>query len=172
MIIIGVRNAKSRFLDIGKMSGSRVLMQPVLSICSFLMSSLPFTGYLKNTNENLQKILFSCNYSHNFTPKRNELRHYCCLSQLALYKQEQSVDIAKKPPVYHDRLKGLSTSKVAWEWFTMVEGWFVWANYCVQQYLILPASPMRGHGGHRRTCQLPTYFLLDFHQVQKESGRE
>jgi hypothetical protein len=32
MTIIGVWNAKSRFLDIGKMSGSRVLMQPVLSM--------------------------------------------------------------------------------------------------------------------------------------------
>jgi hypothetical protein len=28
--------------------------------CSVLMSSLPFTGYLKNTNENFHKILFSC----------------------------------------------------------------------------------------------------------------
>jgi hypothetical protein len=30
MTVIGVRNAKSRFLDIGKMSGSWVLTQPVL----------------------------------------------------------------------------------------------------------------------------------------------
>jgi hypothetical protein len=50
--------------------------------CPVLMSSLPFTGYLKNTNENFQKIHSSCNSSHNFTPKRNELRYHCCLSQL------------------------------------------------------------------------------------------
>jgi hypothetical protein len=30
MTVIGVRNAKSRFLNIGEMSRSRVLMQPVL----------------------------------------------------------------------------------------------------------------------------------------------
>jgi hypothetical protein len=46
--------------------------------CSVHMSSLPFTGYLKN----FQKILFLCNSSHNFTPKRNELRYHCCFSQL------------------------------------------------------------------------------------------
>ncbi len=34
------------------------------------------------TNENFQKILFSCNPSHNFTPKRNEIGYYCCVSQL------------------------------------------------------------------------------------------
>jgi hypothetical protein len=39
---------------------------------SVLMSSLPFTGYLKNTNEKFQKILFWCSSSHNFTPKINE----------------------------------------------------------------------------------------------------
>jgi hypothetical protein len=49
--------------------------------CPYVIST-PYCGYLKNTNENFQKILFSCNYSHNFTPKRNELRYHCCLSQL------------------------------------------------------------------------------------------
>jgi hypothetical protein len=50
----------------------------VLSVCHLY----PFTSYLKNTNENYQKILFSCNSSHNFTPtKRNELRYHFCLSQ-------------------------------------------------------------------------------------------
>jgi hypothetical protein len=34
------------------------------------------------TNENFQKILFSCNSSHNFTAKRNELRYHFSLSQL------------------------------------------------------------------------------------------
>jgi hypothetical protein len=33
-------------------------------------------------SKNFQKIPFSCNSSHNFTPKRNELRCHCCLSQL------------------------------------------------------------------------------------------
>jgi hypothetical protein len=50
----------------------------VLSLCHLY----PFTSYLKNTNENFQKIPFSCNSSHNFTPKKNELRYHCCLSQL------------------------------------------------------------------------------------------
>jgi hypothetical protein len=35
-----------------------------------------FTSYLKNTNENFQKILFLLNSSHNFTPKRNEAKRW------------------------------------------------------------------------------------------------
>jgi hypothetical protein len=50
--------------------------------CSVLVSSLPLTSYLKNTNENFQKIPFLMLSSHNFQPKRNELRYHCCLSQL------------------------------------------------------------------------------------------
>jgi hypothetical protein len=49
---------------------------------SILMSSLPFTIYLKNYKWKLSKILFSCNSSHNFTPKRNDLRYHCSLSKL------------------------------------------------------------------------------------------
>jgi hypothetical protein len=38
--------------------------------CPVLMSSLPFTSYfLKNTNENFQKIAFLMHSSHKFTPK-------------------------------------------------------------------------------------------------------
>jgi hypothetical protein len=37
------------------------------------------------TNENFQKILFSCNSSHNFTPKRNELRYHCCGCTTAVF---------------------------------------------------------------------------------------
>jgi hypothetical protein len=50
----------------------------VLSLCHLYL--LPVTWRV--TNENFQKILFSCNASHNFTPKRNELRYHGCLSQL------------------------------------------------------------------------------------------
>jgi hypothetical protein len=53
---------------------------PHVHTCSVLMSSLPFTVYLKNYNENFQKILFLCNSSHNFAAKRNELRYHCCLA--------------------------------------------------------------------------------------------
>jgi hypothetical protein len=35
-----------------------------LHTCSVLMSSLPFTSYLKNTNENFQKIPFLMHSSH------------------------------------------------------------------------------------------------------------
>ncbi len=51
----------------------------ILSLCH--LYPLP-VSYLKNRNENFQKTLFSCNFSHNFTPKKNELRYHCCLSQL------------------------------------------------------------------------------------------
>jgi hypothetical protein len=50
----------------------------VLSLCH--LYPLQFTWRI--TNENFQKILFLCNSSHNFTPKRNELRYHCYLSQL------------------------------------------------------------------------------------------
>ena len=50
----------------------------VLSLCH--LYPLPVTWRI--TNENFQKILFSVHSSHNFTPKRNELRYHCCLSQL------------------------------------------------------------------------------------------
>jgi hypothetical protein len=51
----------------------------VLFLCH--LYPLPFTWRI--TNENFQKILFSCNSSHNFTPKRNELWYRCCcFSQL------------------------------------------------------------------------------------------
>jgi hypothetical protein len=42
----------------------------VLSLCH--LYPLLFTWRI--TNEKFQKILFSCNLSHNFTPKSNELR--------------------------------------------------------------------------------------------------
>jgi hypothetical protein len=38
--------------------------------------------FKKNAYENFQKILFLMLSSHYFTPKRNELRYHCCLSQL------------------------------------------------------------------------------------------
>jgi hypothetical protein len=50
--------------------------------CPDIISSYPLPFTWRITNENFQKILFSCNSSHNFTPKRNELRYHCCLSQL------------------------------------------------------------------------------------------
>jgi hypothetical protein len=50
----------------------------VLSLCH--LYPLPLTSRI--TNENFQKIFFLCNSSHNFTPKRNEFRYHCCLSQL------------------------------------------------------------------------------------------
>jgi hypothetical protein len=50
----------------------------VLSLCH--LYPLLFTWRI--TNENFQKIFFSCNSSHNFTSKRNELRYPCWSSQL------------------------------------------------------------------------------------------
>jgi hypothetical protein len=51
--------------------------------CSVLMSSLPLYPLLEEYKWELsKKILFLCNSSHNSTPKRNELRYDCCLSQL------------------------------------------------------------------------------------------
>jgi hypothetical protein len=56
----------------------------LMYICTYsiLMSSQHLTGYLKNTNENFQKIPFLMHSSQNFTPRRKELRYHCCLSQL------------------------------------------------------------------------------------------
>ncbi len=49
-----------------------------LCTCSVLMSSLCLTHYLKNTNENSQKVPFLMHSAHNFIPKRNELRYHWC----------------------------------------------------------------------------------------------
>jgi hypothetical protein len=48
--------------------------------CCYVISTL--YHLLEESNENFQKIIFLCNSSHNFTPKRNELRYHCSLSQL------------------------------------------------------------------------------------------
>jgi hypothetical protein len=37
------------------------------------------------TNKNFQKILFSYISSHNFTPKRHELRYHCCGCTTAVF---------------------------------------------------------------------------------------
>jgi hypothetical protein len=53
--------------------------------CSVLMSSLPFTGYLKSHKcERPKKDTFLVHSSHNFSLhlRENELRYHCCLSQL------------------------------------------------------------------------------------------
>jgi hypothetical protein len=50
----------------------------VLSLCHLY----PFTGYLKSEKCELSKDTFLVHSSQNFTPKRNELRYHCCLSQL------------------------------------------------------------------------------------------
>jgi hypothetical protein len=50
--------------------------------CCVLMSSLPFTSYLKSHKCELPEDTFLVHSSHNCTPKRNELRYHCCLSQL------------------------------------------------------------------------------------------
>ena len=53
-----------------------------MMFCPYVIST-PLLGYLKNTNENFQKILsHAILLTSNFTPKRNELRYHCCLSQL------------------------------------------------------------------------------------------
>ncbi len=49
--------------------------------CSVLVISTLYP-LLQGVKMRTFKILFSCNSSHNFTPKRNELRYHCCLSQL------------------------------------------------------------------------------------------
>jgi hypothetical protein len=50
MTVIGVWNAKSHFLDVGKMSQSRVLMQPVLNdvlmVVSFHLHVCSISGLL------------------------------------------------------------------------------------------------------------------------------
>jgi hypothetical protein len=51
----------------------------VLSLCC--LYPLPLTW--RFTKENFQKIPFLMQFiTHNFAPKRNELRYHCCLSQL------------------------------------------------------------------------------------------
>jgi hypothetical protein len=50
----------------------------VLSLCHLYS----FTSYLKSHKCKLPKDTFLVHSSHNFTPKRNELRYHCCLSQL------------------------------------------------------------------------------------------
>jgi hypothetical protein len=79
--------------------------------CSVLMSSLPFTGYLKITNENFQKILFLCNSSHNLTPKRNELRYDCYLSQLYFHRALASC--CSRKIEYYSWCRNTSSSKVS-----------------------------------------------------------
>jgi hypothetical protein len=49
----------------------------VLSLCHLYTSP---ASYLKNTNENFQKIPFLVHCSHNITPKRKESRYHCCLA--------------------------------------------------------------------------------------------
>jgi hypothetical protein len=52
----------------------------VLSLCHLF--PLLFTQRITNEDFKKDSYFFSCNSSHNFTPKRNELRYHCCLSQL------------------------------------------------------------------------------------------
>jgi hypothetical protein len=53
-----------------------------LHTCSALMSSLPLYRLLEEYKWELSKDTFLVLSSHNFTPKRNELRYHCCLWQL------------------------------------------------------------------------------------------
>jgi hypothetical protein len=48
--------------------------------CPVFMSSLHLYQLLEEYKWELSKD--TCNSAHNFTPKRNELRYHCCLSQL------------------------------------------------------------------------------------------
>jgi hypothetical protein len=50
--------------------------------CPYVISTPLATSYLKSHKCELPKDTFLMHSSHNFTPKRNELRYHCCLSQL------------------------------------------------------------------------------------------